>query len=281
MSQPKERPIVFDAEMVRALLEGRKTQMRVPLQPQPLDSWMEKGSLHYDSPPFSRTWSSVRDMWRDYYLTSVADGKIHYHKALWIKHPDTQKNQEIICPFGKPLDRLWVRETHGFEQMYHPMRPPPKKRLCINYRATPTEKCCGRVLDEPPGLDWDRPGWRSHQGGAGMQTMYLSATQMPRWASRILLEITSIRVHRITDMSEEEAKAEGVIPHKYDLDGGVTKIHFNKAGEIVESTSPDAVTHVEWGPYKLRFYELWKEKYGEAAWRKDPWVWAISFRKVE
>lgn len=275
----QERAFVFEADMVRALLRGQKTQMRLPLKPQPSETWMQGVPLFYNGPPFRKTWSTVRDHWRDYYMHWIHDGELHYRKVLWVKHPDNMT--EIKCPVGGPKDRLWVQETHGFEQMYHPMRPPPKKRLCINYKATPTEKCMGRVIDEPPGLDWDRPGWRSHQGGVGLQTMYLSATQLPRWASRILLEIKEVRVEKLTDISEEEAKAEGVTPYKHDEGEATTRIHFNAAGQIVEAGSSEATQSVEWGPYKLRFYDWWKAKYGEDAWRKDPWCWVIHFRMVQ
>lgn len=135
---------------------------------------------------------------------------------------------DFKCPYGQPGDRLWVRETFAAYG--------DKKMAAIHYRA-------------------DRP---HHVGQKGMG--YKPSIHMPRWASRIILEITDVRVERLQDISYESARAEGVRNHP-DIESGKVE------GTILTS--------------KALFECLWCDTYGDDSWDANPWVWVVEFKRLE
>ncbi|HCD9834305.1 TPA: hypothetical protein NER77_004504 [Pseudomonas aeruginosa] len=186
----RERPILFSGPMVRAIIEGRKKVTRRVVKPQP--DFL--GSMTDPNTPFKTLGAGLHG--------------------------------QIVCPYGQPGDRLWVRETfavYGDEKM-----------AAIHYRA-------------------DRP---HHVGQKGMG--YKPSIHMPRWASRILLEITAVRVERLQDISQEQAMAEGVLSCESALD-------------------PDGNGY---SPYEL-FSALWVSINGHDSWHANPWVWVVEFKRVE
>lgn len=197
----KERPILLNVEMVRAVLGGRKTQTRRIMKVQP------------DSPGYGLRFITESFNNRDTgkYFWSQSDG-------CGINKP---RSKPFSCPFGAVGDRLWVRETwarYNIDQDTHD----------IAYRATTPD-------------DWPKEGrWRP-------------SIHMPRWASRITLEITGVRVERLKCISEEDARAEGA-PTECCVIGDK---HF------------------------LGFRTLWRSIYGEESWQANPWVWVIEFKRVE
>jgi len=231
----KERPILFSGEMVRAILDGRKTQTRRVIKPQPmkLDT-----AQWFPGPPGDKRNAK-------HYANES-----HLRKGLPID----------FCPYGIPGDRLWVRETWRTDKLGEGEYP-VRKGQWIEYRATP---------DIPPPT---YPGrWRA-------------SIHMPRWASRIDLEITDIRVERVQDISEKDAIAEGVyweaIEYPPPMHTGIswvapgvtmTNIYGDKDRDVpAHLTAQDA------------FKCLWdsinaKRGYG---WDINPWVWVISFRRIE
>ncbi|HFD4662208.1 TPA: morphogenetic protein [Klebsiella variicola subsp. variicola] len=188
----KERGMIFNGEMVRAILDGRKTQTRRIMAPQPADD-IERGIFPN---PEAIGWKS----------------------SLRHKHGSTTAH---FCPYGKPGDRIWVRETwarYNIDQNSHD----------IAYRATTPE-------------DWPEDGrWRP-------------SIHMPRWASRILLEITNVRVERLKSISDSDAIREGC--------------------STADMKSGDCVADV--------FARLWASIYGAESWNANPWVWVIEFKRVE
>ncbi len=132
-------------------------------------------------------------------------------------------------PFGKPGDRIWVRETWAEAGAGAP-------DLKI-YRANYPAHVPSHYENVPPAEDIR---WRP-------------SIHMPRWASRILLEITGVRVERLNSISEEDAKAEGA-PTECCVIGDK---HF------------------------LGFRSLWKSIYGDDNWQANPWVWVIEFKRIE
>lgn len=148
---------------------------------------------------------------------------------LWAGfHPDYPGEAKWFgCPYGQPGDRLWVRETWL------------QDNRITRYRAD--------GVNAPP-QQWDFPGavWRP-------------SIHMPRWASRLTLEITGVKVERLQDISEEDAIAEGAIA--------------TNAGDGY----PFAM------PARMNFVDLWDDinaKRGQG-WADDPWVWAITFKRIE
>ncbi|WP_234262284.1 ASCH domain-containing protein [Klebsiella aerogenes] len=203
----KERGMIFNGEMVRAILDGRKTQTRRIMKVQPEPSKSRPGDF----------WFSSKKLESMVHISDFAPGNspiADYHLFI----------QEHCCPFGAVGDRIWVRETwarYNIDQNSHDLA----------YRATTP-------------ADWPEEGrWRP-------------SIHMPRWASRILLEITDVRLERLQDISEADAEAEGI----------------TAATSII--TPPHAV-------YRVGYRHLWESLYGEDSWQANPWVWVIKFKRIE
>jgi hypothetical protein len=154
----------------------------------------------------------------------------------------------IACPYGQPGDRLWVREAFAFTDAHE-----PHYHGSIEYRAD--NKClavdCGPVtVDVPHNCDprpFDGP-WRP-------------SIHMPRWASRISLEITGARVEGLQDISEEDAIAEGAPGYEEGVD------------------APPQDEGSEWS-YRASFRRLWESINGPDSWEANPWVWVVEFRRI-
>lgn len=166
----KERPILFNGEMVRAILAGQKTQTR--------------------------------------------------------RIPSKTQQDALFCPYGHPGDRLWVKETFAYAQ-----------DGTVVYRASMV------------GSPWDAITRRA--------ITWHPSIHMPRWASRITLEITDVHVERVQDIHEEDAIAEGIDPRKLSYLSGER-----------------AVT---------KFSVLWNSIYAAdgLGWDVNPWVWVVTFKRVE
>ncbi|MDI3415678.1 morphogenetic protein [Pantoea sp. V106_11] len=212
----KERPILLNAEMARAVLDGRKTQTRRMLTPRQLKM-----------------------------IDAAASIGECYPLESGHQHGNSQSYYREWCPFGAVGDRLWVRETFATLACgsYEPEKP-SWSGSCqeARYRAT------DRLADLS--ADIRGYGWRP-------------SIHMPRWASRITLEITGVRVERLNAISQEDAHAEGLEltgwrPTYYDPDSG---------GEVMT-------------PYD-NFAELWSSIYGEESWQANPWVWVIDFKRLD
>ncbi|BBP76466.1 hypothetical protein PHLH7_25700 [Pseudomonas sp. Ost2] len=158
-----------------------------------------------------------------------------------------------LCPYGKPGDRLWVRETFAFadksgshdaapDEHWRPARPGMEPEI---YRC-----------------------WYRASDGHTADGFWKPSIHMPRWASRILLEISEVRVERLQDISEEQALAEGIIPH---VRGGW---HWH----------PHDPSNVDdWHQFGFKspafaFQDLWIGTGGD--WDANPWVWVVEFKRV-
>ncbi|HBK4618642.1 TPA: hypothetical protein LLS58_003891 [Klebsiella michiganensis] len=196
-----ERGMIFNAEMVRAILDGRKTQTRRPIK------------------------------WKQTRFTEIGERE-DGSKWPWSEDAEHACDFWHPCPFGAVGDRIWVRETWN------------KYGGLLTYRA-----------------DHD---WIDDMRKETVCTAkWVPSIHMPRWASRILLEITDVRVERLNSISQEDAQAEGLEltgwrPTYSDPDSG---------GEVMT-------------PYD-NFAELWSSIYGDESWQANPWVWVIEFKRVE
>ncbi len=155
------------------------------------------------------------------------------------------KNGEIVptvslCPYGQPGDHLWVRETHAFSVI---------------------DPEGGSVQDEPENwdviyrADGEGPNWTDGEGKQ-IKPPWKPSIHMPRWASRITLEIVSVRVERLQSISEVDAKAEGTTPRESKRDG----------------MPPVILDYI--GGYR----DLWNTINGPDAWEKNPFVWVVEFK---
>ena len=199
----KERPLLFSAAMVRAILSNTKTQTRRVVKPQ-FAAYAIPVEMPATDP--ARGW--------------VAPG----HSGVWWCDAAANPDDVRRCPYGQPGDRLWVRETFGFSGSgYIPD---------IHFRATnPEAPILGR--------------WHP-------------SIHMRRIDSRITLEITSVRVERLQEISEADAQAEG----------------WTRRPEV----STDPQVHKE--AARDWFMDLWESINGPGSWDANPWVWVIEFRRL-
>ncbi len=217
----KERGMIFNGEMIRAILDGRKTQTRRPIKWKQT-RFTEIGEREDGSKwPWSEDAEHVCDYW----------------------HP---------CPFGAVGDRIWVRETWSsdFANYY------PNDRVW--YAADNNRRLDIEVVDGVRGI-------YSPESDVHVPFRWQSSIHMPRWASRILLEITDVRVERLNAISEEDARAEGII------DGGCLNCGEPEPCGCA-NPEPDATD---------AFAYLWQSIYGQENWNANPWVWVISFERIE
>ena len=200
----KERGMIFNAEMVRAILDGRKTQTRRIVKSDCMD------------------------------IGEKDDGTLW----PWREH-DNGGDYWYPCPFGEVGDRIWVRETFAAGL---------STKSTLAYRATHKRE------DLEDGF-YDTIKWTP-------------SIHMPRWASRITLEITGVRVERLQNISETDAEAEGI-----DMEALFDAQDCYDCIADHNMTGRPTVT----GAFKY----LWESIYGEESWKANPWVWVISFKRVE
>ena len=217
----KERPILFSAPMVRAILTDAKTQTRRivgPQQPKPSTSDPYELEL------------------------TERDGTVTcYTREQFVA---------AKCRYGQVGDRLWLRETHAQFSVGEGMdRPVPQ---CVAYRASCDDDSFTYVNGR----------------GAIMQlrvVKWTPAIHMPRWASRITLEITDIRVQPLHEISDADARAEGI-------DLGIQQ----------QCTVNGEPGHVAFFNARTAFAYLWDSVNGKRApWKSNPWVWTVTFKRIE
>lgn len=246
-----ERPILFSGAMVRAILDGRKTQTRrVVKLPWKVES--EIGGR-----PFR--------IHRDQCGVDDCD----------FRHTDDPRDDETLdCGgyeldlegraarslYGAPGDRLWVRETWGLPPSYDPKKHGDLKSMP---RIGPV--CFAADYTTPDGAL--RPAW---DGGKWRPSIH-----MPRWASRLTLEVTWVRVERLQAISEEDAKAEGA-RHFPDLPVGPIG-HYSPPRWSMEA--PENTDQCLGSP-RWAFANLWQKLNGAGSWDANPWVWVITFKRV-
>lgn len=223
----RERPILFSAPMVRAILDGRKTQTRRIVKPAPVSNPREP-------------------------LISFNHGVPEY--SFGLDDRDARGLRWWRCPYGVPGDVLWVRETWGVGN-----RPCPHNGWVdgIEYRADCVDDCAPPLHDIIPAdveADSIRAGWRP-------------LIHMPRWASRIALRVTDVRIERLNDISAEDADAEGF------------------GGDYPHRVMPDVFPYREdgWGHLSLPecYARLWEHINGPSSWDANPWIWVVSFERAD
>jgi hypothetical protein len=235
----KERPILFGAPMVRAILAGAKTQTRrmIRIDDTPISEAAYKALRNQRGIPSNAT--NVRML--GYLKCDSPPGSATVSSRVW-------------CPYGMIGDRLWVRETHAQFAVGEGMKRAVPQ--CVAYRATCNDD-----------------GAFEYANGRG-EIMRLRVTKwtpgiyMPRWASRITLEVTGVRVERLHEVAEVDARAEGATPyiygHGFISEGGIA------ADPGIRSPSM----------YRAGFEQLWREINGCESWAANPWVWVVEFKRL-
>lgn len=246
MPKAKDHPTIFRGWSIRSILAGSKTQMRRVVNPQP------PGDV------CSVTWD---DMGGDWIGTVGSRGD-----------PTSRIRWSATCPYGKPGDILWVREAwNGYalpgwydkgkwlHELPSRLRIPEVTHFMqyradrSAYRVDPTEMWSKGWKDDVPlekanhEFYEEPPRWKP-------------SIHMFKWMSRLRLQVEGVRVERLQEISEDDAISEGVKP------------------VIRQSTSTyggDTISAV------IAFKERWNETYGRGDWEKNPWVWVVSFSKIE
>ena len=207
----KERPILFSANMVRAILADNKTQTRRIMKPTKAFS---AAALDELAPVMrQRKWHQAVEM-------GPCDGV----------------RRKYNCPYGQPGDRLWVRERFRYHY--------DEANLwdCIQYAD-------GSMI-KPDGLD-EADGHKFSER-CRADAPWRPSIHMPRWASRITLAITDVRVERLHDISADDSIAEGMHPHP-----------------MKDYVGP---------PHE--FMATWLAIHGAYSWNLNPWVWVIEFWRL-
>lgn len=241
----KERPILFSGPMVRALLDGSKTQTRrVVHNPHRNDGgWV------------------VQDCGKGWWPYRSHDGESGCYLDRQ-KDGDYYSEAPLRCPYGQPGDRLWVRETWG-----------------LHAYADESDWLKGgcTALDLEDSVIAYRADWGTMQDSCHWRP----SIHMPRAASRITLEVTGVRVERLEDISEADAIAEGIElqPEPVIAGGWSGENRFTLKGMGTGACAGD----VSWtAPTAAELYQrLWESINGPGSWEANPWVWVIEFKRVE
>jgi hypothetical protein len=240
----KERPILFSAPMVRALLDGSKTQTRRVMRPQP--------------EPTPADYSGTAGHW---WPCKAVESMVHVEEELQNKSGHWGGFAADCCPHGGVGDRLWVRETWRGVVEISPPGSPIEHGVA---RYVPDQPYCRRV-EYSATQERDGEPWRP-------------SIHMPRWASRLLLEITGVRVERLQDISEADAIAEGathIRSQAWDRE------HF-PAWRYLFDEAVSMGTKPPIGPSPKQAYEaLWEDINGAGSWDANPFVWVVEFRRVQ
>jgi hypothetical protein len=157
---------------------------------------------------------------------------VEFMPGTWALPTELPGSFEEIRQHYTPGDRLWVREAWAARLDQDHLAPRDLPRGTVGYWADGPGQCC-------------------RTGCAGAAGKVRSPIHMPRWASRLTLEVTDVRVERLQEISEEDAKAEGV------------EITVRENGALAP------------------FRDLWRSIHGPDSWDANPWVWVIGFRRVD
>ena len=210
-----EKPILFSAPMVRATLEGRKSQTRRIIKPQP---------------------------------DAVLDGEPYWHIGGYRTRIGAKR--PFVCPYGQPGDRLWVRETCRAEEL-------PSGLDGVRYLA---DDCFIPIENTEAASDaWLSLAAYGQRLSGHHKCRKVPDIHMPRWASRITLEITGIRVERLRDINEADATAEG----------------WTRRDDLTSDDGVHREAAREW------FMDIWESINGPGSWCANPWVWVVEFRRIE
>lgn len=231
----KEKPILFSVAMVNAILAGRKTQTRRIVK---VPSWSHDDYM----PP--RLYPNIDG------LHMVCD--------------DTRCLAPVPCPYGKPGDRLWVKEA------YYAWGKWVRNGLTKSGRQAWKFVQVGTSVRYMDGSKPSKTAKRDGETG----WVYRHGRFMPKKHSRITLEISEVRVQRLQEISEKDAIAEGI---RWDLNADPYAGFGPNACKYRSVVNANKSFNTAMGAFR----ELWESINGADSWNLNPWVWAISFRQVQ
>lgn len=223
-TEVKDQSLSFKAPMICAILDETKTQTRRLVKPQPPSREFMMGRSGTDIGMYQP--KPDENLWRLTGAVGVAREKMG---------SDFPKSSAWKCPCGIVGDRIWVRETWKATGLFGGEKP-SRTQACSRFVYAASKEF------EKAGDTFFR--WRP-------------SIHMPRWASRITLEITEVRAERLNEISHSDVLAEG----------------------IREASA------VQYGSYqddtRENFQHLWESIYGPGSWKMNPMVWVIGFKRIE
>lgn len=255
----KERPILFSSPMVQGILAGRKNMTRRVIccacntvHPDSSNPGKLLGAWALSDPPYR--WDGSSRLYRLRGPRPKAGDWIEEYQT----DVDDNATARVICPYGEPGDRLWVRETWAQGKPLSDGSPSCQ----VAYKADGIAGAWdgGRLFIHHGYIqgfaDTSLSGcWMGlgRYGGKWRPSIF-----MPRWASRITLEVTGVRVERVQEITEADAMGEGFAPWTHRTEGEITG--------------------------RRQFLELWDKINGKRSgcdWGTNPWVWCVSFQRIE
>lgn len=259
MSDPpkqKEGSLIVKAESVRSILDGRKSQMRRVIKPQPR---IGQGAYEQIGNGVGAAELVIRvDVDRN--GRKLKGG----YRCL-----GAENYAEQFCPYGQPGDRLWVRETHAWADVMID-NVEREDAVCVAYKA---DKTILRHEGSPPlkldtyAINFEHKSLR-----------WRPSIHMPRWASRLTLKITKIRVERLQEITNEDAIAEGLTPQRACRQSPLQNPEPCKLGTAW--SAPAGRTHYPPEMAALAYRDLWDSINGVGAWDKNPWCWVLEFKRI-
>lgn len=246
----KERPILFNTEMVQAILSGRKTQTRRVMNPQPKLIDDASGNHWWPSKVFETMLRMEDELSNDN----------EYHKGL----------ASDVCPNFTIGDVLWVREAFYPDPNADSAYWDEEDSLHTYYSWSG----CGAKVSELPEKFHSPDNCIYRASWHGTDLSWRPSIHMPRWAARIFLEVTNIRCQRLQDISEDDAKAEGFA--SVTKDGQMYKYGIPDNDGLPGTDNTGWPWH-EWEQEaKTAFAKLWQAIYQN--WDENPWVWVVEFK---
>jgi len=221
----KESPILFNGDMVRAILDGRKTQTR-----RVITNVDGIGKVNELTPTITPN-----------YGWDMRDKRGRLYELF---HADLTDR----CPLGMVKDRLYVRET--FQALFKDGLDFGK----CDYKTGEGYEC--RYMATEPATEF-YDVYKNKSSCASIPSIH-----MPKWAARIWLDIIDVRVQRLQELTDTDALQEGI------------------AGLDAYGNRPTSVMGQYPNAYRAEFGQLWASIYGQQSWDSNPWVWAITFKRV-
>lgn len=225
----KERPILFSTDMVKAILEGRKTQTRRIIKPRNESGLFQVG-------------------------IDKQTGKV---VTIWACDGNEQWEYDMSCPYGDIGNTLWVRETWSLNPFFNETEVHDNEDHDI---ISNDEPYLYKAKDKP----FEGHKWRP-------------SIFMPRKAARIFLEVTGIRVERLQEINEEDAKAEGIQADFWEE--VKSTVYRDYMTDTKGYGNPEVDYPVTSFPIDS-FKSLWQSINGEESWEENPFVWVIEFKKL-
>lgn len=250
------KPIIFSTPMVRAILAGRKTQTRRIIKDSYNGCWTNGGPHPCPNEPVVMYPGEIIQSPIEGEPDIIIDGdKVHAHFFC------STMDKIAYCPYGKVGDILYVRETGvRYHTINHIRKPSGASFSEVSdglyaYKADGFEtleelRTHIRLMSDASfeGVEFDGNRWHP-------------SIHMPKWAARIFLKITDISVERLQDITEEDSVAEGVL------------LYDNHDGSHGGWAAPTT--------YRESFQLLWGKINGENSWNENPWIWKITFERIE